>query len=93
MKALIDRVGFVSRSNGGMFRNKIGSLVAAVRRAGAVHTLDTMNHFFLSMEMIIIGRAIGVGRDEGDVEKDKEGLMLVNALGQRMAWLMKKLYG
>jgi multimeric flavodoxin WrbA len=93
MKALIDRVGFVSRSNGGMFRNKIGSLVAAARRAGAVHTLDTMSHFFLSMEMIIVGRAIGVGRDKGDVEKDEEGLMLVNALGQRMAWLLKKLYG
>jgi hypothetical protein len=43
--------------------------------------------------MIIVGRAIGVGRDKGDVEKDEEGLMLVNALGQRMAWLLKKLYG
>ena len=93
MKALIDRVGFVSRSNGGMFRNKIGSLVAVARRAGAVHTLDTMSHFFLSMEMIIVGRAIGVGRDKGDVEKDEEGLMLVNSLGQRIAWLLKKLYG
>ena len=93
MKALIDRVGFVSRSNGGMFRNKIGSLVAAARRAGAVHTLDTMSHFFLSMEMIIVGRAIGIGRDKGDVEKDEEGLMLANALGQRMTWLLKKLHG
>jgi multimeric flavodoxin WrbA len=92
MKALIDRVGFVSRSNGGMFRNKIGSLVAAARRTGAMHTLDTMSHFLMSMEMIIVGRAIGVGRDKGDVEKDEEGLMLANALGQRMAWLLKKLY-
>jgi multimeric flavodoxin WrbA len=93
MKALIDRVGFVSRSNGGMFRNKIGSLVAAARRAGAVHTLDTMSHFFLSMEMIIVGRAIGIGREKGDVEKDEEGLMLASALGQRMTWLLKKLHG
>jgi len=92
MKALIDRVGFVSRSNGGMFRNKIGSLVAVARRTGAMHTLDTMSHFLMSMEMIIVGRAIGVGKDKGDVEKDEEGLMLVDALGQRMAWLMKKLY-
>jgi multimeric flavodoxin WrbA len=93
MKALIDRVGFVSRSNGGMFRNKIGSLVAAARRTGAMHTLDTMSHFLMSMEMIIVGRAIGVGRDKGDVEKDEEGLMLANALGQRMAWLLKKVHG
>lgn len=67
--------------------------MAVARRTGAVHTLDTMSHFFLSMEMIIVGRAIGMGRDEGDVEKDEEGLMLVNALGQRMAWLLKTLYG
>jgi len=93
MKALIDRAGFVSRSNGGMFRNKVGALVAAARRTGAVHTLDSIGHFFLSMEMVIAGRAIGMGRDEGDVEKDEEGLMLANVLGQRMAWLLKKLYG
>jgi multimeric flavodoxin WrbA len=93
MKALIDRAGFVSRSNGGMFRNRVGSLVAAVRRAGAVHTIDTMSHFFLSMEMCIVGRAIGMGADKGDVEKDGEGMLQVDALGQRMAWLLKKLYG
>ena len=67
MKALIDRVGFVSRSNGGLFRNKVGALVAAARRTGAMHTLDTMSHFFMSMEIIIVGRAIGVGLAEGDV--------------------------
>jgi multimeric flavodoxin WrbA len=92
MKALIDRAGFVSRSNGGMYKNKVGALVAAARRTGAMHTLDTMSHFFMSMEMITVGRAIGVGRDKGDVEKDEEGLMLASALGQRMAWLLKKLY-
>ena len=92
MKALIDRVGFVSRSNGGLFRNKVGSLVAAARRTGAVHTLDTMSHFFLSMEMIIAGRAIGMGWHQGDVEKDEEGMMLADILGQRMAWLLQKLH-
>lgn len=92
MKALIDRVGFVSRSNGGMFRNKVGSLVAAARRTGAMHTLDTMGHFFLSTEMIIVGRALGLGRDEGDVDKDEEGLMAATALGKRMVWLLKKIY-
>ena len=91
MKALIDRVGFVSRSNGGMFRNKVGGLVAAARRAGAVHTLDTMGHFFLSMDMVIVGRAIAMGRDMGDVENDKEGMGLAELLGKRMAWLLKRI--
>jgi len=91
MKALIDRAGYVSMANGGMYKNKVGAIVVAVRRSGAVHTLDTMSHFFLAAQMIIIGRAIGVGRDKGEVEKDKEGIQGVETLGQRMAWLLKKL--
>jgi multimeric flavodoxin WrbA len=92
MKALIDRTGFVSRANGRMFRDKVGAAVVAVRRAGAVHTLDTMDHFFLSGEMIIVGRGIGVGREKGEVEKDEEGISLVKALGQRMGWLLRKIH-
>jgi len=93
MKALIDRAGFVSMANGGMYKNKVSAAVVAVRRSGAIHTLDTINHFFLAGQMIIIGRGIGVGRDKGEVEKDEEGMQAVKALGQRMAWLLKKLYG
>lgn len=92
MKALIDRAGFVSLANGGMYRNKVGAAVAAVRRSGAVHTLDGINHFFLAGQMIIVGRSIGVGRDKGEVENDEEGMQAVKALGQRMAWLLRKLY-
>jgi multimeric flavodoxin WrbA len=93
MKALIDRSGFVSRANGGMYKNKVGTAVAAFRRSGATHAVDTMIHFLLSQEIFIVGRAIGAGRDEGEVEKDEEGMQSVKTLGQRMAWLLKKLYG
>jgi len=75
------------------YKNKVGAIVVAVRRAGAIHPLDTMSHFFLAGQMIIIGRAIGVGRDKGGVEKNKEGIQGVETLGQRMAWLLKKLSG
>jgi multimeric flavodoxin WrbA len=92
MKALIDRTGYVSRSNGRMFRKKVGGSVVAVRRSGAIHALDTMDHFFLSGEMIIVGRAIGVGRAKGEVETDAEGIDLVKSLGQRMAWVLQKLH-
>lgn len=93
MKALIDRSGFVSRANGGLYRNKVGAVVVAFRRSGAMHTVDSMNHFLLSQEIFLVGRAIGVGRDKGDVEKDEEGVQMVKVLGQRTAWLLKKLYG
>lgn len=94
MKALIDRAGFVSIANGRtMFRNKVGAAVVALRRTGALHTLDTLIHFFLSGETIFVGRAISIGRDKGEVEKDEEGIQQAKALGQRMAWLLKKLQG
>jgi multimeric flavodoxin WrbA len=93
VKVLMDRAGFVSMGNGAMYKNKVEATVVAVRRSGAIHTLDTMNHFFLAGQMIVIGRGIGVGRDKGEVEKDEEGLQAVEALGQRMAWLIKKLQG
>lgn len=91
MKALIDRSGFVSRVNGGMYKNKVGATVAAFRRSGGMHAIDSMNHFLLSQEIFIVGRAIGIGRDKGEVEKDEEGMQLVRSLGQRMAWLMQRI--
>jgi len=90
MKALIDRAGFVSLANNGLYRNKVGASVAALRRTGGIYTIDSMNHFFLAGQMIIVGRGIGIGRNIGDVEKDEEGIQMVKTLGQRMAWLLKK---
>jgi multimeric flavodoxin WrbA len=93
MKALIDRACLVGRANGGMFRRKVGAAVVAVRRAGATHAFDTLNHFFLISEMIVPGSSywnIGVGLNPGDVENDEEGLRTMKTLGQNMAWLLKK---
>jgi multimeric flavodoxin WrbA len=91
MKALIDRTGYVSRSNDRMFKDKIGASLVALRRSGGISSLDTMNHFFLAGQMIIVGRGIAFGRGVGEVEKDDEGIGLVKLLGQRMAWLLKKI--
>jgi multimeric flavodoxin WrbA len=91
MKALIDRAGFVSRANGRMLSNRVGAAVAALRRTGGVGSIDTMNHFFLSGEMVIVGRAIGFGMERGEVEKDAEGIQQAVSLGQRMGWLLERL--
>ena len=54
-KALIDRCGMVSRANGDMYKRKVGAAVVSVRRAGAIHVFDTINHFFTIGQMIIVG--------------------------------------
>jgi multimeric flavodoxin WrbA len=92
MKALIDRAGFVGLANGKMYRNKVGASLACFRRSGGMHTVDAMNHFFLGNEVIIVGRALGVGREKGEVEKDEEGVQIASSLGQRMAWVLKRLH-
>jgi multimeric flavodoxin WrbA len=94
MKALIDRAGMVGRANGNMYRRKVGAAVVAVRRAGAIHAFDTMNHFFFIGEMIVPGSSywnIGIGREIGEVEKDEEGVATMHTLGRNVAWLMKRL--
>ena len=94
LKALIDRAGFVGKANGEMFKRKVGAAVVAVRRAGAIHVFDSINHFFLISQMIIAGSSywnIGMGLAEKDVEKDAEGIQTMRTLGQNMGWLLKKI--
>jgi len=96
MKALIDRAGLVARANGNLLKRKVGAAVIAVRRAGAIHAFDTINHFFLINEMIVPGSSywnIAIGRDKGEVEGDAEGIRTMQTLGRNMAWLLKKLHG
>lgn len=93
MKALIERSTIVSRSNGDLFKRKVGAAVIAVRRAGATHVLSSMNYFFLINQMIIPGSSywnLGIGRTPGEVKNDAEGIQTMKTLGQNMAWLLKK---
>jgi len=94
IKALIDRAGFVTRSNGTLLRRKVGAAVIAVRRGGEIHPFDTINHFFMINEMIVPGSCywnMGFGREKGEVEQDEEGMKTMTVLGETMAWLLKKL--
>jgi multimeric flavodoxin WrbA len=94
MKALIDRCGMVSRANDDMFKRKLGAAVVAARRAGAIHVFDTMNHFFLIGQMIVVGSNywnIGLGREKEEVANDEEGMKTMKVLGQNMTWALKQL--
>jgi multimeric flavodoxin WrbA len=95
MKALIERCGYVSAANGGLLKRKVGAAVVAVRRAGAVHTFDTINHLFLHAQMIVVGSSywnLGIGRETGEVQGDAEGLGTMKTLGQNIAWVLRKIH-
>lgn len=90
MKALIDRSGYVALANNRAFRGKIGGAVVAVRRAGATHVFDTMNHLFQINQMIIPGSTywnLGIGLDKEDVADDAEGVRNMQNLGEMINWL------
>jgi len=94
IKALIERAGMVVRVNGELLRRKVGAGVVAVRRGGAIHAFDSLNHFFTIGQMITVGSSywnIGIGREVGQVTGDEEGQGTMRTLGQNMAWLLKKL--
>ncbi len=93
-KALIDRAGFVARSNNNMFRRKVAAGLTTASWGGAIHTFETLNLFFLVGEMIVVGSSnwnLGFGREKGQVLQDQKALATVRRLGDNMAWLIKRL--
>ncbi len=94
-KALIERAGFVARSNGNMFRRKVGAALATASWGGAIHAFETLNLFFLVGEMIVVGSSnwnLAFGREKGQVLQDRKALETVQTLGHNMAWLLKKVH-
>jgi len=93
-KALIDRAGLVALFNGGQLKRKVGAAVVAVRRAGAIHAFDSINHFFTINQMIVPGSSywnVGFGAGAGEVQDDEEGMETMRTLGKNMAWLLKRI--
>jgi len=93
LKAVIDRTGFMCRRDGMAFSRKIGAGVCAVRRAGSIHVLDSINHFFLINDMIVPGSTywnMAVCREMGEYAADEEGIATLRRLGENIVWLLEK---
>jgi multimeric flavodoxin WrbA len=96
MTAFVDRVGYVSRGNGGLLRRKVGAPIVVARRAGQNFTVAQLNYFFLINEMVVPGARywpIAFGAGPGDALNDEEGVATVKDLGRNVAWLIKIIYG
>ncbi|AET69941.1 multimeric flavodoxin WrbA [Desulfosporosinus orientis DSM 765] len=94
VKALIDRCGYVAKSNGGtLLKGKVGASVVAARRAGSTFTYSAINFFFGIAEMIICSSNywnLTLSREPGEVQNDAEGIQTFQTLGKNMAQLLKQ---
>jgi multimeric flavodoxin WrbA len=96
IKAVIDRTGYISRADNFAFSRKVAAAVSAVRRAGGITTLDSMQHFFLINDMIVPGSTylnMSLARNPGDAEKDEEGIATMKRLGENIVWLLDRIHG
>ncbi len=92
MKSFLDRAFYVSGSNGGLFRHKVGAAVTAVRRSGGSSTFDSLNHYLTYSEMILATGNywnIAHGRLPGEVLQDLEGMQTLEVLTNNFIWLLK----
>jgi multimeric flavodoxin WrbA len=93
IKAIMDRCGYLAMSEGGTLYRKVGAAVSAVRRAGGIHALDSMQHFFLIQSMIVPGSSywnMSLSLEPGDYAKDEEGIRTMETLGDNIVWLLSK---
>jgi len=94
-KAVIDRCGYISRSDGMSLSRKVGAAVSPARRAGGIHTLDSIQHFFLINNMIVPGSTywnMSLSRGLDEFEKDDEGVKTMRNLGENIVWLLEKIH-
>lgn len=73
-------------------RFKVGAAFAVARRAGTTATFDELNKYFTIDQMpIASGRYWnnGFGREQGQIEKDEEGMQNARIVARNMVFLMK----
>ncbi len=93
VKGFLERVGFMTRSAGGL-AGKVGGPLVVARRAGQNFTFAELLFWFHIMQIINPGSTywnVAFGREKGEVEQDEEGLNIAWHFGKNVANLVKKL--
>ncbi|KAL7711692.1 NADPH-dependent FMN reductase-like domain-containing protein [Entamoeba marina] len=79
MKGMMDRCG--RANHGGKLKRKVGAAVVMARRGGAIHTFDTLNHWFTIQQMYI--------NIQDQVKEDEEAQRTMTNLADNMAHILK----
>ncbi len=94
IKAFLDRAFYVSTANGGLFNQKVGAAVVAVRRGGGTAALEQLNKYIAYDQMIQIHAnywSAVHGAKSGEIEEDAEGLQVLDVISKNMVYLLKAL--
>ncbi|MDR0855015.1 MAG: flavodoxin family protein [Christensenellaceae bacterium] len=89
--AFLDRGFCAANAN---FAYKPAATVAVARRAGTTATLDQLNKYPLYASMYLVGSRywnMVHGAVPADITKDEEGLLVMRALADNLAYLLKAL--
>ena len=73
---------------------KVGASVVAARRGGLSSTFDELNKYFTISGMPVASSQYWNsihGRDQGEAQKDTEGLQIMRTLARNMAFLIKSI--
>jgi multimeric flavodoxin WrbA len=93
MKAFLDRAFYVAKANGGLYKNKVGTVVTAVRRTGGSDTVDGLHRYLMLSGITPVPTptwGIVYGREKGEVLQDANGLETVRRTAGNMVALLKK---
>lgn len=91
--ALLDRAGFVARSQN-LFSRKVGGPVAVARRAGENFTYAQLLYWFTINDMIVPGSTywnVGKAKAKGEILEDQEALSTIDRFAENLAWVAKQL--
>jgi multimeric flavodoxin WrbA len=92
--ALLDRAGYVSRSNGNLFSRKLGGPLVVARRAGHNFTYAQLLYWYMINDMVVPGSSywnVAFGREPGEVANDLEGIATVERFTENLIWLAEKI--
>lgn len=94
MMALLDRAGYVSRSNENLLSRKIGGPIAVARRAGHNFTYAQLLMWYMINDMVVPGSSywnVALAREPGAVNQDTEALETVDRFADNLVWLAQRL--
>ncbi|MGM9526612.1 MAG: flavodoxin family protein, partial [Peptococcaceae bacterium] len=93
MKTVMDKLQQATQQQRG-YTHKPAATLAICRRSGALTTLQQLNNYLATSNMIRVGSlgwTISYGLRPEDILQDKEGIQALQQLGKNMAWILKVL--